>query len=119
MSVRDPKAWMPKDMLDADKDYFLTEHPNDPHMAAAVAWEAWGAHLADEPIVSGVHTGAQAISYAKGYAAAQSAMERASWHRSRSKVMSVVAGPKYEFTLSEWQGEEIKTVQMTPWWEES
>jgi hypothetical protein len=118
MSVRDPKAWMPTDMLDSDKQYFITLHPEDPHAAAASAWEAWAATLESEALVASVSTGAQSISYAKGYSASQSALERASWHRARTKVVSVALGPQYEYRLEDLQVDVIATQHMDPWWEQ-
>lgn len=97
MSVRDPKAWMPKDMLDADKDYFTTLHPTDPHAAAAAAWEAWAATLDADPTVEKVQTGAQAVWYGKGGSASAAAWDRASFHRARAKVVSVPVGPQYRY----------------------
>jgi len=97
MSVRSPKAWMPKDMLDADKDYFLSLHENDPHAAAAVAWEAWAATLDAEPTVEKLQTGAQAVWYGKGGSPATAAFDRAAFHRARAKVTSVAVGPKFRY----------------------
>lgn len=98
MSVRDPKAWMPAEMLDSDKDYFVSLAPTDPHLAAALAWEAWASTLEAEPVVQSVATGAQSATYAKGYSPYANAMERANWHRSRAKVKSVELGPKFQDT---------------------
>lgn len=135
MSVRDPKAWMPAEMLDSDKDYFISLSPNDPHMAAAFAWEAWAATLEAKPVVQSVSTGAQSATYAKGYSPYTNAMERATWHRSRAKVKSVPVGPHYVDTASYDPNKEpdgfdrvdvkpdgtrhrvIDVEQMDPWWE--
>jgi hypothetical protein len=138
MSVRDPKAWMPKDMLDADKDYFAHLAPTDAHMAAALAWEAWSSTLDAEPVVQTVSTGAQSATYAKGYSPHQNAQERAAWHRSRAKIKSVAVGPHFVDTpsytpLTREEQEDfdgivehedgtrhrvIHTEQITPWYEE-
>jgi hypothetical protein len=133
MSVRDQKAWMPKDMLDSDKDYFVSCAPTDPHLAAALAWEAWASNADDEPAVREVWTGVQKVQYARGNTPFQTAMDRAAWHRSRAKIQSVAVGPKYE--ISESLGSDgfdyvqvredgtrhrmTRTEDMTPWWEQT
>lgn len=102
MSVLDPKAWMPDGMSVADKDTLIAAHPDDPHRAAAEAWEAWAASLTD-PAESGglgatsVSTGAQSVGYSDRYGtgAVGDALRRAAWHRSRAKVRSVDLGPQY------------------------
>lgn len=102
MSVFGPKAWMPSDMLDADKDRFVALHPDDPHAAAAAAWEAWAATKAPEPVVGSVATGAQSISYMKGFSEYSACLERADWHRARAKVRSVAVGPLYTRSGNWW-----------------
>jgi len=98
VSVRDAKAWMPSDMLEADKTYFLGLHPNDAHAAAAAAWEAWAATLDADGRMQRVQTGAQTVWYEKGTSAASAAMDRAAWHRTRAKISSVPVGPKYVYS---------------------
>jgi hypothetical protein len=133
VSVRDPKAWMPQEMLDSDKNYFISLSPTDPHLAAALAWEAWAATLDAEPVVQSVSTGAQSATYSKGYSKYSNAMERATWHRSRAKIRSVAVGPKFEITgeFAVVEGfdvitvdedgnrhREILTEHIDEWWEE-
>jgi hypothetical protein len=57
---------------------------DDPHRAAAVAWEAYAATLPPTPTVSQVATGAQSVSYSPAMpgGAYGLAVQRASWHRS-------------------------------------
>lgn len=127
-----PKAWMPKDMLDSDKDRFVQMAPNDPHMAAALAWEAWAAVADDTPVVQSVSTGAQSATYAKGHSPFTAAMDRAAWHRSRAKVLSVAVGPEYAYSGANTEGFDkvvtmpdgthhrvIFTEPVTPWYEDA
>ena len=57
---------------------------DEPHLAAALAWEAYAATLPIGPNVSSVHTGSQIASFnppaPSGEAGA--ALAKASWHRS-------------------------------------
>lgn len=89
-----PIDWMPPLLDDARKAEIAAE-VSDPHMAAAVAWEEWAATLDVEGAVTSVSTGAQTITYAKGHSPWQAAMDRASWHRSRSSIKSVAFGGRY------------------------
>lgn len=101
MSVRDPRSWMPAEMLTADKNYFLSLHPDDPHAAAAEAWEAWASTLPDgqDSLVQSVTTGAQSITYVAGGASPlKNAQARAIYHRSRSNITSVIVGPNYTWS---------------------
>lgn len=52
----------------------------DPHLAAALMWEAYAARLPLEPAVSSVQTGVQSVTYAPAYQGA--AWAKAAWHRS-------------------------------------
>lgn len=81
----------------ADKAEFVALHPDDPHAAAAAAWEH---HAASLPVsttdgVSSVNTGAQSVSYKHGGGEHDVAIGRANWHRSRAKVRSVAVGPEF------------------------
>jgi hypothetical protein len=93
--------WFPVGLPDDVKDRISAAHPDDPHMAAAMAWEAWAATLAasgDAPLsgVTSVSTGSQSVSYGgRGHGAIASALDRASWHRSRARVYSVPVGPTF------------------------
>ena len=102
MSVLDPKAWMPEGMSLADKETLATAHPDDPHLAAALAWEAWAAtrHSTGDGGSMGaqsVSTGAQSVAFGDGYGSGEQgeALRRAAWHRARSKPRSVDLGPLY------------------------
>lgn len=52
----------------------------DPHLAAALMWEAYAAQLPQEPSVQSVQTGVQSVTYAQPWAGP--ALARAEWHRS-------------------------------------
>ncbi|HEX4399676.1 MAG TPA: hypothetical protein VH136_18700 [Trebonia sp.] len=56
----------------------------DPHMCAAIQWEAYAAMLPPAVPVAQVTTGAQNVSYSPASAPGQlgAAMARAAWHRS-------------------------------------
>lgn len=58
--------------------------PGDPHLMAALMWEAYAAGLAPSPSVSTVNTGAQTVSYDPPAALGDygAALARANWHRS-------------------------------------
>lgn len=108
MTVLSAQAWMPDGMLQADKDALAAAHPDDPHLAAALAWEAWAAAGAGVPAgqqqgslgATSVSTGAQSVSYADGYGPGPvgEALRRGAWHRSRAKARSVDLAPLYERT---------------------
>lgn len=94
----DPIDWMPEGMDPADKQEYLDAHPDDPHAAAAEAWEAWAASM--EPTgadgVRSVSTGAQSVTYeGNGSGAYGVALSRANWHRTRARVKSVPVGNAY------------------------
>ena len=57
---------------------------DDPHLCAALQWEAYAATLDPTPAVSQVATGAQSVSYspASPTGAYGLALQRAAWHRS-------------------------------------
>lgn len=127
-----PKAWMPKDMLDSDKNKFVAQAPTDPHLAAALAWEAWAAVADDTPVVVSVSTGAQTASYGRGFSPHHNAMERAAWHRTRAKLTSVPVGPQYQREGAHTEGFDkvvempdgtrhrvIATEHATPWYEDA
>jgi len=56
----------------------------DPHLCAALQWEAYAAQLPPSPAVSQVATGAQSVTYSPPMPGgdAGAAMARAAWHRS-------------------------------------
>lgn len=91
MSI-DPKLWMPPEMDPADKQGYLLAHPDDPHTAAAEAWEAWAATLTVSAPVLSASTGVQSASYGDGGSGAfQEAQARARWHRTRARGRAVHA----------------------------
>lgn len=72
---------LPADTAQAIADaYWLT----DPHLAAAMMWEAYAATLPPAAAVAQVSTGVQSVSYAPPMPGGDSglAMGRAAWHRS-------------------------------------
>ena len=95
-----PQDWMPPGMTEDEKDSWTEAHPDDPHAAAAAAWESWAAQMDTSALdgASAVSTGAQTVSYAKGGAGAWSqAMSRADWHRARARVKSPKVGPSHVY----------------------
>ncbi|MCL2585997.1 MAG: hypothetical protein FWE35_26480 [Streptosporangiales bacterium] len=59
------------------------DHANcDPHLIAALQWEAYAGMLPPAPAVASVSTGVQSVSYASGGDGAALALARAAWHRS-------------------------------------
>jgi hypothetical protein len=64
----------------------------DPHLAAALMWEAYAATLPQTPAVAQVATGSQSVSYqppAPGGEYGQ-AVARAAWHRSFGGTLATV-----------------------------
>jgi hypothetical protein len=63
----------------------------DPHLCAALQWEAYAATLPMTPTVSQVATGAQSVSYSPALpgGAYGLALARANWHRSFTTAVSV------------------------------
>lgn len=97
----DVTTWMPPGMDQTAKDYWAAQYPDDPHMAAAAAWESWAASN-PEDIASGtgagvrtVSTGAQSVTYDGPRTVFAQSMERARWHRARARVYSTEVGPQF------------------------
>ncbi len=63
----------------------------DPHLAAALMWEAYAATLPPELAVAQVSTGAQSVSYGRATPGGElgAALTRAQWHRSFASAVSV------------------------------
>lgn len=104
MATFDSTTWMPPAMDQQAKDYWAAEHPDDPHAAAAAAWESWAAQQADpdpatNPTVRSVTTGAQSVTYDGPTTPAGQAMARARWHRARARAYSAEVGPTYDVDL--------------------
>jgi hypothetical protein len=64
---------------------------DDPHLAAALMWEAYAATLPPSPAVSQVSTGSQSVTYAPAVPSGEYglAIARAAWHRSFTTAVSV------------------------------
>jgi len=60
----------------------------DPHLAAALMWEAYAAMLPMEPAVRSVSTGAQSVTYDTGWTGR--ALAKAAWHRSMAGNLATV-----------------------------
>lgn len=94
-------GWMPADMPQDEKDHWAQAYPDDPHGAAAAAWESWAATLQDDEAgmanagVRSVSTGAQSVTYDGPRTASGQAAQRARWHRARSRPYSVDVGPTF------------------------
>lgn len=63
----------------------------DPHLAAALMWEAFASTLPPELPVAQVATGAQSVSYGRATPGGDlgAALARAQWHRSFTSAVSV------------------------------
>jgi hypothetical protein len=63
----------------------------EPHLAAALMWEAYAATMPPELAVAQVSTGAQSVSYGRATPGGDlgAAMARAAWHRSFTGAVSV------------------------------
>lgn len=94
----DPAAWFPPG-LDPSTGQAIAEDwwATDPHLAAALAWEAYAATLPPSPSVGQVNTGTQTVTYdpASPVGDYGAAMQRAEWHRS----LAVNGGPTYALEL--------------------
>jgi hypothetical protein len=95
----DVTTWFPAAM-DAGRKAEIAAiegYQDNPHLAAAVAWEEYAATQEVEygaASVVSVSTGAQSVQYgASGPGSA--ALARANWHRARAKVESVPLGPDH------------------------
>jgi hypothetical protein len=69
----------------------LAYWPNDPHLCAALQWEAWAATLPPSAAVSQVATGSQSVTYSPALPSGEVglALARAAWHRSFTTLASV------------------------------
>ena len=75
------RGGLPADVAQQIADAFWA---TDPHLAAALMWEAYAAMLPPAPAVASVSTGAQSVSYSPPVAGGDFglAMGRAEYHRS-------------------------------------
>ena len=64
---------------------------DEPHLAAALMWEAYAATMPPELAVAQVSTGAQSVSYGRATPGGDlgAALARAQWHRSFTGAVSV------------------------------
>lgn len=102
----DATLWMPAGMDDGEKAEHAAANPDDPHGAAADAWESWASQVEAnaassetatvDQIVQSVTTGAQSVTYAQGRTITSQALERATWHRARARAYTVQVGPEHE-----------------------
>lgn len=102
----DATLWMPAGMDAELKTAHDEAHPDDPHAAAAAAWEDWAAQLEGaaassteatvDQVVQSVTTGAQSVTYAQGRTLTSQALDRATWHRARARAFTVQVGPEHE-----------------------
>lgn len=83
----------------AEKLQWQAAAPDDPHMAAALAWESWAAQQdpsdASTQRPRSVSTGAQSVTYDGPSSTYGAAMERAKFHRARARAYSAELGPTY------------------------
>lgn len=85
----DPIPWMPPDMPEERKQAWRDAYREDPHRAAAQAWEEWAGTLATDPVIQSASTGQQSVTYRDGKSAFTQAEKRAAWHRARAKAYTV------------------------------
>lgn len=107
----DATMWMPKGMDYGEKAEHAAANPDNPHGAAADAWESWSAQLrsrdaaslgAEPPTtVASVSTGAQSVSYSEPKDSAALALLEATWHRARARAYSVRVGPSVTYEREE------------------
>lgn len=95
----DVTTWMPQGMDEYERQAYADQYPDNPHGAAAAAWEDWAAQLDDpDPStarVQSLSTGVQTVTYRAAGSARSQALERARWHRARASAYSVAVGPRY------------------------
>lgn len=98
----DVTTWMPAGMSSDEKQEHADAHPDDPHAAAAAAWESWAAQQQEDEAtaalagVRSVSTGAQSVTYDGPRTASGRAAQRAAWHRARARVYSAQVGPSFQ-----------------------
>jgi hypothetical protein len=118
----DYTAWMPTAMPPEEKQEHADAWPDDPHMAAAVAWESWAAQQQEDEAtaatagIRSISTGAQSVTYDGPRTASGRASARAVWHRARARAYSVDVGPTFQVGRSPWAGddEEGTVIQTYP-----
>ena len=112
----DPLDWLPPDMDPVDGQALLDSYPGDPHRAAAEAWEGHAAALevgAGDNLAS-VSTGSQTASYGPyGSGARGAALQRAAWHRARSRAQTTNLGPTYTRTAGTTPGVPVPLTRTT------
>jgi hypothetical protein len=76
---------------DAAEAIALAYWHDDPHLAAALMWEAYAATLPPAAAVSQVATGSQSVTYSPALPGGEVglALARAEWHRSFTTLASV------------------------------
>jgi hypothetical protein len=82
------EAGLPYDAAQAIADAWWDE---DPHLCAALQWEAYAASLPPAPAVAQVSTGVQSVTYGRAIPGGElgMALTRAQWHRSFTTLVSV------------------------------
>lgn len=85
----DPTTWMPKELPDDIKKAFADQYREDPHRAAAEAWEFYAGQMDPEPGIIRASTGAQNVAYKEALGKFHQAEGRARWHRARMRGRSV------------------------------
>lgn len=97
----DGSLWMPAGMDEYARQEHVDAHPDDPHAAAAAAWEDWAAQQEDPdpttaPVIGSMSTGVQSVSYSGARTVKDQALERAAFHRARARVYSAPVGPEFD-----------------------
>lgn len=88
-------AWLPQGMGVEERQFYVEAYPNDPHAAAAHAWESWAVQMETDSGVQSIQTGEQSITYASPSSGPQDAWNRAKWHRARARAYSVEVAPTF------------------------
>ena len=96
----DPTTWMPPDMPPLEKAMWAARYPDDPHRAAACAWESWATSLMAEAgfstagVVTSKSTGGQSVSYDGVLTEYDAANQAAQYHWARV-LSAAVSSPDY------------------------
>ena len=85
----------------------------DPHMAAALMWEAYAATLPLEPQVTSVQTGVQSVTYGQPWAGP--ALAKAEWHRSLAGNLVSVPLRRPEPEVPAWPADWWQRNTEHPW----
>lgn len=89
--MADSRKWMPRLLDNAIKDELWALYPDDPHRAAAEAWEQYEATQEPTDQVVSASSGDQSVTYG----ALSGIGKKIAFHRSRQRPLSVPVGPDH------------------------